>query len=261
MKKQLLIGFILSSSCVSSAAYADATLTYLDGQESSKMQIKGTQLKATSQHDPSYAMLYDASNNSITMIDHREKTYMLMTESTMRTMGNVASSMQDQIAQQLEAQMAGMSPEERAQMEQMMGALMPSTSQKAAPPAIRIEETGNKDKVSDWSCQIYDVYQGQQKVSSACMARASDLDLSQSDYGVLRGFVEFTQSMAKEMPINESSLPDIPLEGDLVPVSMQNLSGSEGAITLGSANNDSISADDFAIPAGYQQQNLMDMMR
>lgn len=243
--------------------FADTTLKYSDGSQTNLLQVHGSQLKAGSEKDSSHAIIYNAKNNNITVIDHSQKTYMIMTEATMRMMGGAASAMQSQIAKQMEAQMQGLSEAERAQMKQMMEALMPKQVEPDAPPPIKTVATGQTIKVNSWQCELFEIYQGASKVSDACLTQASKLDISDTDYAVMRGFVNFAQSLAASFPsMKNNTFPGMALEGNQIPVQMENTSGvgKSGSMVLQSVSNAAVAATEFAIPADYKEQNIAQMM-
>lgn len=97
-------------------------------------------------------------------IDHEKKEYTEITREMMEQMGQ---SMGDAF-KQMEEQMANMPPEQRAMMEQMMKGQMQMMSQAASEPTT-LKKTGEKKKISGYSCTKYEVLRGTEKVREMWM--------------------------------------------------------------------------------------------
>ena len=97
-------------------------------------------------------------------IDHQKKEYTEITKEMMEQMGQSMGA----AFKQMEEQMANMPPEQRAMMEQMMKGQMQMMSQTASEPAT-LKKTGEKKKVSGYSCTKYEQYRGKEKVREMWM--------------------------------------------------------------------------------------------
>ncbi|NIS09882.1 MAG: DUF4412 domain-containing protein [Candidatus Dadabacteria bacterium] len=98
---------------------------------------------------------------------------------------------------ELEKQMAVMSEEERAMMEQMMKGKLPSANDtKHVEPVLK--QTGS-DKVSGYSCTKYDVYKGSEKVRELCVTNWSNIEGGNEIKTSLLGMTKFMEDLSKSI--------------------------------------------------------------
>lgn len=236
-----------------SSSFADTSLTYMDKDEASTMQIKNGVLRSASDSD---VMLFDSKSQAMTAVNHENKTYTRIDENTMKQMGGAVSEMQKMIEEQLQ----GLPPEQQAQMRQMMGGMMPSGMGMEKQP-IRSEQTSKKGKAGDWVCKIVDVFKGDTKAYQICVTNYKSLGVSKEDYLVMKDFMTFISSMSEDMPMGDQAFFAAADLGDgMLPVIVEGLSQStiEESMTLNKVSNDTLDAALFAVPAGYKEQNMMD---
>ena len=97
-------------------------------------------------------------------IDHQKKEYTEITKEMMEQMGQSMGT----AFKQMEEQMANMPPEQRVMMEQMMKGQMQMMSQATSEPTT-LKKTGQKKKISGYSCTKYELYRGKEKVREMWM--------------------------------------------------------------------------------------------
>ncbi len=161
-----------------------------NGMQTNQVQVEPDRLRAdtTTAAGQKQTVVFDADKQLLTAIDYEHKAYRQMTKADADRLG---SQMSSAIAQ-LQAQMASMPPEQRAQLEAMMrGGVARLTLQ---APAIDYRQAGT-DKVAQWSCEKYEGFISEQKVSELCTVQPQALGFTAADFAITAQFESFFQQM------------------------------------------------------------------
>lgn len=193
------------------------------------------------------------------VIDHSKKSYIVMDEAMMAEMG---AKINDAMAQ-MQKQLAGMPPEQRAMVEQMMeqqmGGFMGETDDSGPP--TRVVETGSGSWDSG-DCTQYAVYEGEEKTQEVCAAPLSDIDGADEAMKAFESMARFMKSLSESMPGPlGASMAENPMllmeEIDGFPV--HTVDYANGAIasetTLKSVEEKSLDPALFAVPNGYTRED------
>ena len=148
-----------------------------------------------------------------------------------------------------------MSPEQRAQMEKMMGGRMGAAmGGGAAAPAPVYTKTGKRSKAGGYDCEIV-TYEVVGQKGEMCVAKADALDLPSSDVKTLQQFGAFMEKMSSQMlqgsvgePMNISQIGGLPVRSK---------HGEQPARVLQSVSHDSLPASLFQVPSGFTKQEMM----
>lgn len=132
------------------------------------------------------------------MLSHNDRSYMILDEATMARVGSEV----DAAMQQMQAELAGMPPEQRAMVEQMMkgqmGGMM-GGQEAPPPPPPTIQKIGSGEWKSE-SCTQYAVYDGGQKTQEICAAPLGDVDGSDEMMRAFKNMAAFLRKIAESMP-------------------------------------------------------------
>ncbi len=191
--------------------------------------------------------------DAFTMIDPREKTYTVMDRATLKQLGaQLGGAMAE-----MDAQLANMSPEQRAMVERMMGGNMPG---KNAAMKIEAVDTGRAEVVDGRSCRLWDVKRNGAMHQRHCVVA----------YGTLPGKEDF-QSLFKKMAAlaedMREAMPQVDLEMDSAELAKLNgypvltrdykngkPSGAERRMTVW--REEAVAAEKFQVPAGYEKREF-----
>lgn len=253
---------------LSPAALADCAIKFdvnnaSQGIKSQVIKVKGDKVLIDDVGgDPSIDVLFDSKTMAMKIINHQKKTYLNIDKEKIATLSNQANNMMAAVEEQMEAQLAGISPQQRKQLKAMiakmgMGAIMQKPKQ---PTARSFVKAGTK-KVNNTQCQQYTVNQDSNKVGEVCIASPSDLKISNADYQNLLALQRFGESLVKQagsmagkFGINVPSFSGKAFDG--IPIEMIDLSNTGSTMKLSTINHDTLNVADFQIPAGYQAQAL-----
>jgi len=193
-------------------------------------------------------MLFNPKTKTLTVLDAEQKVYMEITEQAATQMRSSMQAMHEQMMANMEEEMKELSEQEREAIKQMMaeaGGSMKDTK----PPPLRIEKTGQKQTVREFGCELINVYRGDQKVQELCVTSPTELGLTQDEFQAVRSLLAAFQQMA---PNEDSAF----LAVENIPVRVKDYEGDEETvIELKKVAKETLSADLFAIPAGYNKED------
>lgn len=196
--------------------------------------------------------------NEFVYLDHKDKSYIVMDEATLE---KVSAKINDAMAE-MEKQLAGMPPEQRAMVEQMMkGQMKGMMGKQGAPkPAPRVESMGNSEWLS-YDCEQYAVFDGGEKTQEVCAADLDDIDGADEVMQAFRKMAAYITKMTESMPM-------MPKEG-LNPGELMDQIGGfpvhtvdyENGKLVSESSLDSVTEEDldkalFATPDGYRRQDV-----
>jgi len=190
-------------------------------------------------------------------IDHDEKTYIVMDEAMLEEM----SAKMNEAMKEMEAQLAGMPPEQRAMVEEMMKGqmqgMMGQQGEEAPPPRI---EAGGSSKWQSRKCKEYAVFEGDEKTQDICASELDDVDGADEAIEAFRGMAAYMSKMFESMPMRSSSQPN---PGELMDqidgFPVHTIDYENGAkireTSLDSVEEQDLNDDLFKAPEGYRQQD------
>lgn len=193
-------------------------------------------------------LLFQQSNETMTVINHSDRTTLDIDAEKVAGLANQAQGMMSIVQQQMAKQMENMSEQEREKFKEMVenlggGQLMQAPP--PPPPAKTYKEKGTRT-INGYTCTMTEIFEGNNKVSETCTAQPTDIGLPPSDYEVIVAM----QSMAKRLQDETAKISgqmgqSVPQFGtsDLpgVPVLMQDREGNTMTVTsveagIGNAN-------------------------
>ena len=209
--------------------------------------------------------MFLGATDEMYMIDHKEKTYMLIDKEQIEAL---ASQMSDAMKQMEEA-LAQVPPEQRAMMEKMMKGRMPSANVEPPSPQV-VTDLGESGSVNGVDCQWKQVTRDDKLERKVCVADPSSIAGAQEMVALaheMRDFAEGLMQMAKtasNMPMMGGGTmasvgAAMHAELDGYPLIEEAYDG-EGKLmrrsTFESADEVAIADSDFTPPSGYKKQSM-----
>lgn len=219
--------------------------------QTNQIQIEKDRMRAetSSATGEKQAFVFDGTKQVMWMINYDKKTYSEITKADLDRLGGQMSD----VMAQMQKQMAGLPPEQRAQMEAMMkGRGM--TSAPGAAAKTEYKKTGT-DKVGKWTCDKYEGYQSGQKTTELCTVDPQALGFTMADFEVSRQLQAF---FAKLMPqgadnmFRAGTMEDQGFSG--VPVRRVSLGARPSTSELTDVSRQTFPDTTFAVPAGFQKE-------
>lgn len=192
------------------------------------------------------------------IIDHAEKSYVVMDEAMMAEMGTQINS----AMQQMQEQLKNLPPEQRAMVEEMMKGKMKSMmggSEEKQP--VRVEKTGMGEWESE-PCTQFAVRQNDELLQEVCAAELSDVKGATEAKQAFESMARFMTRLAESMPeIVAGSLAETPMalmdQIDGFPVRTTHYEEGEFSqeTTLEGIAEMDLDASIFTAPEGYTKQD------
>ena len=197
--------------------------------------------------DSNFDLLFQQSNETMTIIDHNEKTTHDIDAQKVATLANQAQGMMDIVRQQLMQQMENMSEEERQKVQEMIESLGGSQLMEAPTPSKpKIVKEISAQTINGFSCQRLEVWEGDEKISEVCTTNPEELGIPAEDYGVIQSMQAMSQKLKEQAAkISAKMNQNVPQFGFTdtpgVPVQMKDEAGNTMTITevqpgIGDAN-------------------------
>lgn len=245
----------LGVATLSGGALADTTLTYSSRDGETGMVYSITDSKASMESRVQNAtMLYDASTKTITMIDHDEKTYTVITEEARQQMQEQMAAARDQSMQAMKDQLAGLPEGARDKILKGTQAGV-AAGQKGLSKGMetRVERTGKMDTVNGYECEMIRV-SVMTSTSFICIADNAEVGMPASAAATMKKMNEDMRAIAgsvmQGLGANMPGGPD--LEGVAVRMT------SDGTTyTLTDLSTGDVDPAVFDVPDGFEKQEIM----
>lgn len=198
-------------------------------------------------------------DDAIYAISHRDKSYIVMDRASMERM---AEQLNPALAM-LQERMKTMTPEQRAQMEKMLGGRLPGAMGEPEKKQ-EIKRTSRNDKINGYRCTFVEVREDGVLTDELCVAPGN----------AIKGSAELMASARKMAAVMDDMLSsvDMPWLKQMSQKQMQNFEALGGIpvlsrhfqdgkpqseTTLNSVTSETLAATLFEIPAGYTKKDMM----
>lgn len=196
-------------------------------------------------------------DDTLYSLNPKDRTYMAMDRAAMKKMAETLNP----ALKMLQQQMANMTPEQRAQMEKMMGTKLPGAAKESVE---EIRKTGKTSKVAGYDCSYAEVWVDGALASELCVTPIAALqggkellDASVKVSALMQDMLKeidapWIKQMANRQVENYSKLGGVPVLGR----TFDNGKPARES-TLQSITTQAAPAGAFDIPAGYTRREMM----
>jgi hypothetical protein len=246
----VLLGVSIAAGTASAGAYLESATSKPGSKESpqiNKLWFDGGRMRSESSGKGDAITLF--KSGAMYIIDPASKSYRVMDKASIDQM----AAKLGEARKKMEASMAGMPPERRAQMEKMMG-------QMGAGPARKrtLKNTGRTETVAGIKCTVWESSVAGQKEDELCAAApgsvpgGNDMLKTLREVGAL--FQGFTETFSGS---GDNAWRDLDtIKG--IPIATRTF--SEGKLTsenkLSVARSEAVPGTRFDVPAGYSEKKL-----
>ena len=228
---------VLCAATAAPAARAGVTITS-EGEDKAQtvMALEGDKIRFEDPREGGVISIFDGGARKIVHAMVSERTYTEMTEADMKAM-----------RAQMDAAMAQMPPEQRAQMESMgMGK---KAGPGAARPVPKYVPMGKKETVAGYKCEWYRELEGGKVASEGCYIPWGAGAITRED---LRPMKKMSQFLEAVMPAGQSTMQEDLDAAPGFPAIHVDMQGETREVQrLVSIKRGSVGADRFRLPAGY----------
>ena len=216
-----------------------------------QIQIETNRMRAetTGPRGEKQVVIFDGTRQVLMMIDDQNKSYTELTKADAEALG---AQMSDAMAQ-IQKQLAGLPPEQKAQIEAMMKGRMGGAG--GPLPKTTYKKTGT-DTAGKWPCTKYEGYEGQTKTSEVCTVDPKALGLTEADFAVTKQFVEFFKKVVPAMASQAFAIGTVEEQGfSGVPVKRTaTVMGRQVTSEITEVSRKTFADASYAAPAGYQKR-------
>jgi hypothetical protein len=216
-----------------------------------QLQIEKTRMRAETAGaaGQTQVIVFDATAQVIRIINPERKTYREMTKADVERLGGQMAGARAQ----MQDQMKNLPPEQRERMEAML------RGRGLAPgPLAKIEyRKAGTDKVGKWTCDKYDGYRNNEKVSELCTVNPSTLGVTIADFDIVKEAGKFFQQLAPQNVDQMFAVGGAEQGYSGIPV-RSTISLGQNPITteIVEVNRKAFSDDTYRVPAGFQKQEF-----
>jgi hypothetical protein len=191
------------------------------------------------------------------IIDDSDKSYIVFDKETMAQLAQQMTAAMARVKEQL----AKLPPEQRAQMEEMMGK-NPMMAMDGKQWVVEVVDTGKSDKVDGRACRIWDVKRNGELDDQLCVAPYSSLPGKENFQQVFANFAKVFEEMAKSVPMLSGMMSNefsAQTKVNGFPVRSRGyeegkLGDSEQLVKVW--REEAIPASMFEVPAGYKVKKM-----
>lgn len=196
-------------------------------------------------------------NDTLYAVNPKERSYTAMDRESMKKMADTINP----ALKQMQERLASMPPEQRAQIEKMMGGNMPGTSKQADE---EIRQTGKTSKVAGYSCTYSEVLQNGVVVSELCIVPVDKLKGGQELYATSVKVTALMEDLLKDLEapwLKQMVSRQMENYGKLggIPVHSRMFENGQAAreSTLKSIGSEPVAASNFEVPSGFTRKEMM----
>jgi hypothetical protein len=196
-------------------------------------------------------------NATFYIIDDQRKAYREMDKASMQnTMDQAGAAMK-----QMQERMKNMPPEQRAQMEKMMGANMPGMAP-GKKDVYESKDTGKSDTVDGRKCRVWNLLKNAKLQEEVCVVPFSALPGKEDFQKTFKELAEAFEGLAGAIPgAGDQTKARSAINGYPVRVRPYDDAGKLRGVetVLKTWKEEAIPASTFDVPAGYKKQEMPKM--
>lgn len=221
-----------------------------------KLWVEGKRLRTQADADGRYAIFKE---DALYVVDPAKKSYTVMDRAALAQLSERMAGLRAQ----LQSRLAALPPDQRAQIEKMMG---PAAGGAAPAIAQSVQQTSRTDSAAGISCTVWEVTEANVKVRELCVAPAASVPGGADLMAMMKTFVASIKqvmgsfgSMAGNDLLSQTWSNFTAIDG--LPLITRTFAG--GVATeeskLTSIRTESIPASTFEVPADYTSRALFPM--
>ena len=217
-------------------------------------QVQGGKIRMQSDDHDGFAVFRD---DTLYVINGRDKNYVELDRATIKQMAATLNP----ALKQLQERMAAMSPEQRAQIEAILGGSLPDMKE---APVQEVRRTARSGKVGQYACDYVEVLEQSVVTDELCVAAPASLSGGEELMAAATRMSQLMQDIFKDLdaPWLKQSLDRQLQNYDKlggVPVAAKHFDNGKAVseTTLKSIRKESLAENLFEVPAGYARRDMM----
>jgi hypothetical protein len=249
------LGVSIAASTASAGVYLESATSKPGSKQPpqiNKLWFDGGRMRSESSGKGEGAVTF-FKNGAMYILDPASKSYRVMDKATVDQM----AAKLGEARKKMEASMAGMPPERRAQVEKMLSQMGGGTA--AGQKKRVLKNTGRTETAAGIKCAVWEASVDGQKEEELCAAAPGSVPGGNEMLKTLRQVGEMFKGFTETFSGNKADNAWRDLEKiNGIPIVTRSFSG--GKVTsenkLSTARNEAVAASRFEVPAGYTEKKL-----
>ena len=248
---------------LSGPALSDISLTY---QSTETPEYRSTILVGTdyirfeNPMAPDFFMLYDARRQMMTLVDGSSRSYTTLDRETLESLSEQIDVTRQAIIAELEAGIKNASPEEKAQMAEILEQIT-ELSQAPQKDIVSYQPVQQHTTINGYPCQQIRALVNNQEQATLCVAKASKVGVPEDVMATLSSFHHFSNSVHQQLsPGDATELLFVMNSTDNLPVSIKRQFPSSAAdeYHLTEVKELTIPGKSFQVPDNFESKDIED---
>lgn len=214
----------------------------------------------TEQSDETQVSLF--RGQTMYLLNTQKKSYRRIDKAQMQQVGDQLAGMREK----MQEQMAKMSPEQRAMMENALGGLgAGGADAKRKLPVFSVRDTGRSDSAAGYSCRVWEILSDGNKEHEVCAAAAGSFPGGNDMMKSMREIGDFLSGLANNFGGKSNAIGGYWSQIqriDGVPLITRDFDSSgkpDGEMRMVAVKSENLPATLFAVPAGYTEKQLSNL--
>jgi hypothetical protein len=217
-------------------------------------QVQGGKIHIQADDHEGFAVFRD---DTLYVINTRDKDYVQLDRATIKAMADTINP----ALKQLQERMATMSPEQKAQIEQMLGGNLPQLD---TPAPQQVRRTGRSGKVAQYTCNYVEIVEGSTVTDEFCVVTPSTLPGGEEVMAATTRMSQLMRDIFKDVDAPwlrqtvDRQLQNFDQLGG-IPVATKHFDAGKpvNETTLTGVRQLALKEAVFEIPAGYKRRDVL----
>ena len=236
--------------------------------ESLEGYVEGKNIKmgiASGRNNDKGDMIYRGDRREMVVVDHNEKSYIVMDEQAVQEIAGQVSSAMSQVQEALK----NVPEDQRAMVEKMLKERMPPGAAAEAPkrPKTELRKTNERAEKNGYPCVKYEVFRENRKLRELWVTNWSNVEGGEDAVGAFEDMADFFEELLDSIPdfgqggdgAFDGGVFEHMRELDGFPVVTREF-GEDGSLedetSLRSSSRRTLDPADFEPPAGYKRRSM-----
>jgi len=231
-----------------------------------KIGAEGTNLQMempSNEQGQNSEMIYRGDRDEMVIVDHGQKTFMVMDEAAIQKIGGLAN----EAMKQMEEALKNVPEDRRAMVEQMMKERLGDVGATSKAPTVEVRKTTERATRKGYPCEKFEVHQGGRKVRDLWVTDWKNIEGAAEARGAFEDMADFFQQLTASLP--KGGMFSGASSGSNIMTEMKDLNGFpvegtefsedgsvESEFSLKSSQRRTLDPDEFEPPAGYKRQSM-----
>ncbi|MGH8284139.1 MAG: hypothetical protein ACRETT_00045 [Steroidobacteraceae bacterium] len=223
-----------------------------------KLWFENGQFRVDSVENGSLTTTVIFRNQTMYAIDHGEKSYTVVDKATMDRMATQLADMR----KKMDAQMAGMPPEQRAMVEKMMKGQRMASTESESQSKRSVKSTGRSDSVAGRACRVWEIAQDGVKREELCVVAPASLPGGRELMNAMREMTQMSRGFVEKLGGGGDAMDDAWSDLDQIngiPILTRNFEDGKviDETRLTGVREEGIGAAAFEVPKGFRQEKIL----